>query len=161
MAVTIINPGLNEVPRMSRPKASATSILSGRWVFVDSTNRVVAPGSQASGLFLALEGDLIHTGSATDFGAVGTGYASTVYSQLPSAVANNEVALAYGSFVYTVGAEGCDPAAALVNGALAKPDAYGRLVLASGQTDATCVILARSVDGGGNTTLLTVRSLGK
>jgi hypothetical protein len=159
MAVTIINPGLAAVPRMSRSKLAATDILSGRWVFVDATERCVLPGSQASGLFLALEGNLIHDGLATDFGS--SPFASTKAVSLPSAVANNEVALAYGNFVYTVGAEGCDPAAALVNGALAKPDAFGRLIVASGQADATCVILKRVVDGGGLTTLLTVRSLGK
>lgn len=160
MAITIINPGLNEVPRMSRSKLAATDILSGRWVFIDSNERCVLPGSQASGLFLALEGNLIHTGSTGDFGGSAP-YASTKATSLPSAVANNEVALVYGNFVYTVGAEGCDPSAALVNGALAKPDAYGRLIVASGQADATCVILKRVVDGGGLTTQLTVRSLGK
>ncbi len=159
MAVSIINPGLNEVPRASRSKLAATDILSGRWVFVDASERCVLPGSQASGLFLALEGNLIHTGTATDFG--GSPFASTAAVSLPSAVANNEVALAYGNFLYVVGPEGCDPSAALNNGVLAKPDAFGRLIVASGQADATCVILKRVVDGGGLTTQLTVRSMGK
>ena len=158
MAVTIIHPGLNEVPRRSRPKVVGTSILSGRWVALDSTGRVILPGSQALGLYLALEGDLLHIGSTTDFGT--SPFASTNAVSLPSGVASNEVALAYGSFVYTVGPEGCDPTAALNTGVLAAPDAFGRLVVVAA-ANATCVIESRVVDGGGLTSLLTVKSLGK
>jgi hypothetical protein len=161
MAVQIINPGLTAVPRRSAAKGTA-DILTGRLVKIDSTGRVVVPGTQRVGLYLALEGNLLHTGDAVQFGA--SPFDSTRNVELPSNAAAGQVALAYGVFVYEVGSEGCDPTATYVQGTLVASDNFGRLVPISG-TDAEDaafgIVEAVVLDGSNRVTKLTVRTLGQ
>lgn len=166
MAVNIVSPGMTLVTRRSKP-ADTTSfpsgVLSGRWVALNASGRAILPGTQRRGLYLALEGQLIHTGSASAFGAVGTGYASTTFTTLPSGVASNEVALVKGPFVFSVGPEGVDPTAAgsMLVGTEVASDAYGRLVNVGSEDTAIGMIESVTLDGGGLISSIVINVYGK
>ena len=159
MGLTLVTPGFTNALRRSKARASGVDILTGRWVALDASGRVILPGARRLGLYLALEGNINHIGGTADFGS--SPFASTKTSELPSAVASNEVALVFGSMVYEVGPEGCDPTAALNIDVLVATDNFGRLVIAAGEDTAIGIVEARLVDGGGLTTKLTVRTFGQ
>lgn len=159
MACNIVHPGLSLTNIRSRPAAVGTTPLTGRWFALDSTGRVIVPGTQRRGLYLAIEGVNLHVGSPTEFGS--SPFASTNFVALPASVASGECALAYGAFVYTVGPEGCDPTAALTPGTEVASDAFGRLVSVGSEDTAIGMVEARTVDGSSNTLTLTVRTYAK
>jgi hypothetical protein len=159
MAVQLLTP-FTMVNRRSAIKGAGDA-LTGRLTAVDSTGKLTAPGTQKQGLYLILEGNLIHTGSNTAFGA-GPAFASSSTVTLPSVAASGACAIAYGVFRYEVGPEGCDPTdAGIVAGALVQTDAAGRLVNA-GATAANAFAVVETVtrDGATNITDLVVRTLG-
>jgi hypothetical protein len=144
------------VKRRSAP-IGGSDILTGRWVTINGSGLVVAPGSAApDALYLALEGSQIHVGSPTDFGS--SPYPSTNFNELPSVVASGQLALAYGQFIYEVGPEGCDPTHTFSVGDLVTSDAYGRLVAAGGGNQIG-VIESVTTDTSAHVTLLRVRTL--
>lgn len=138
MAVELVTP-FSQVLRRSAIKGSG-DILTGRVVAVNSTGQVVSPGTQRLGLYLALEGNLIHIGGnlSTDFGAASP-FASTNAKALPSVVPTGACALAYGVFRYRVNAEGFDPAATYTVGQAVRTDADGRLVAIGAEATGTAI----------------------
>jgi hypothetical protein len=163
MAVDLLTP-FSAVLRRSAQVASGSSALTGRWVKVNASNQVVAPGTTRQGCYLCLEGTLLHTGSNTEFGA-STPFASTKSAVLPSNAAAGACALAYGVFRYAVGPEGCDPTATFAVNGLATIDNDGRLTPQAAGADAednsVAVVEGITLDGASKVTLLTVRTLGK
>lgn len=165
MSVTLVTP-FSQVTRRSAIKGSG-DILTGRLVAVNSAGQVVAPGTQRVGLYLALEGNLIHVGSnlAGDFGA-STPFASTNAKALPSVTPTGAVALAYGVYRYTVGPEGFDPAATYTVGQLVRSDADGRLVAVGAEAtgvdfqDVSYAVVEAVSVANSRTSELTVRTLG-
>ena len=161
MSVTLLTP-FSMVTRRGAPKGAGDA-LTGRWATVGSDGRLAAPGSQRLGLYLILEGNLIHTGIHTDFGLIGVGFASTKSVELPSVAAAGACALAYGVYRYQVGPQGFDPAASYAVGDKVRSDAFGRIVpigtLATddtGEDDAIATVEAIVVN-----TSLTLRTNGK
>lgn len=148
---------LSLVQRRSAP-AGATQILTGRLVTLNVNGEAVYPGAGTKrGLYLVLEGTHIHKGTNLEFGT--TPFNSTNAEELPAAKASKQVALAYGIFRYTVGPEGCDPAASLSVGALVEVDAAGRLIAVTTADNAMGKVEAVTTDANGITSL-TIRTLG-
>lgn len=146
------------VHRRSLPQQ--VDILTGRWAMQNNTGRAAVPGAAAKfGLYLVLEGALLHTGSNLDFGLVGTGFASTEFVRHPTVGAVGEVALAYGIFRFRVGPEGFDPLVGYNVGDFVEVDNFGRLILfTGGAAPRVAKVEAVATDAGGITelTLLTL-----
>lgn len=165
MAVELVTP-YSQVLRRSAIKG-ASDILTGRVVAVNTSGQVVAPGTQRVGLYLALEGNLIHIGGnlAGDFGA-STPFASTNSKALPSVTPTGAIALAYGVFRYKVGPEGFDPAATYTVGQLVRADADGRLVAVGGEAtgvdfqDVSYAVVESVSTANARTSELVLRTLG-
>lgn len=155
MSVRLVTP-FTRVDRRSVP-IGAGDILTGRWVALDANGLAVVPGSARKGLYLALEGNLLHVGGTADFGS--SPFASTKSVVLPAVLTSGALALAYGAFVYEVGPEGCDPAHSFTVGDLVATDNFGRLVAASGGNE-IAKVEAVTTDGGALVTLIRVRTFG-
>jgi hypothetical protein len=136
-----------------------TALLTGRWVMVNGSGLAVLPSAGFLNSYFVCEGMRRHTGTPTDFGNAGAGYASTVYENLPAPQASGQVALGYGIFRAEVGPEGTDPEDAVtVVGDLLKVDIYGRLVRGGNSTDAVAYCEGVLRDTGGKITKLTFRA---
>lgn len=155
MSVRLVTP-FTRVDRRSAPIGSG-DILTGRWVVLDASGLAVVPGAVRKGLYLALEGNLIHIGGTADFGS--SPFASTKSEALPAVLASGALALAYGAFIYEVGPEGCDPTHTFTVGDLVTTDNFGRIVAASSGNEIGKVE-AVTTDGGSLVTLLRVRTFG-
>ena len=149
----------SQVLRRSAPKGSA-DILTGRWVAVDANGQVVPRGTtEIMGLYLAIEGNLVHTGDNTQFDGSGN---STKSSELPSVKQSGECALAYGVFRYRVGPEGCVPGSTYTVDGLVTVDAAGRVVPLGGGDKDTAIAKVEAVTTDGNgVTELVLRTLGR
>lgn len=155
MAVEILSQ-FSETKRRSVISSSGT-LLTGRWVTIDSNGQAALPGAaNVKGLYLLLEGDYIHIGDPTDFGTAP--FDSTSKEELPSNKAVGAVAIAYGIFRYRTGPEGCDPAATFNVGDAVSVDQYGRIVAAT--TVENAIVEGVTTDSGGNVTELVLRTLG-
>lgn len=141
--VNLLTP-FTQVPRRSCPIASAVTLYSGRWANLDSSgNAIVATGGVAG--YLVLEGNALAL-------TVDTNKVVLTSVALPSAVAANAAALAYGVYRATVDAHGYIITSINVGDGL-ELDSSGRLIkLASGVRVATCEAVS--------TTALTFRTLG-
>lgn len=141
-----------------RSVSSGTSdLLTGRWMALDANGQAVVPGgADKEGLYLLLEGDLIHIGSPTDFGV--SPFASTKTEALPTVQAVGAVALAYGIFRYRTGPEGCKPDDTFAVGDAVGVDAFGRII--AGGTVKHAIVEAVTTDVGNNVTELVLRTLG-
>lgn len=130
------------------------SLLTGRWAMQDNTGRAVVPGAAAKfGLYLILEGELLHTGSNVEFGA-GPTFLSTRFERHPTVGAVGECALAYGIFRFRVGPEGFDPLDNYVVGNYVEVDDAGRLVpFAAGAAPRAARIEAVETNAAGFTQL--------
>jgi len=115
----------------SKPVASGIKVLEGRWVALNSSGEAVLPAAGAPGAYLVVEGlQTVKQGlAAGDFAGAAPFLPTdpTNLVSLPSAVAANQVALAYGIFVFSVTPVGFVATGLAVGDALAV-DAGGRLV---------------------------------
>jgi hypothetical protein len=157
MAVKLLNPGELNTPTRSAAFVAGSQILSGRFMAINSAGQAVAPGAGAkTGLYLVLSGSHEHTGAPDAFGA--SPFASTAAVESPMAKASNQAALAFGTFRYSVGSEGCDPTETFAVGDLVAIDAFGRLIpvgagVAVGRVESVTVV-------GGLVTQLVVLKFG-
>lgn len=127
MSIELLTP-FSMVNRRTGIKGT-NDVLTGRWVQLDGANKVTASVDPSKGdSYLALEGNLIHTGGPADF----SGAASTKFTNLPSVDAVGALGLAYGVFRYHVGPEGVLQADAFTVSAPVYLDTAGRVTLASG-----------------------------
>jgi hypothetical protein len=127
--VNLLTP-FTQVPRRSVTIAASTTLFNGRWAALDSSsNAIVNPGAVAG--YLILEGNAVVT-------AFDTNKVVTTSTSLPSAVASNQTALAYGVYRAEVDAHGYIITSIGVGDGL-EIDSSGRLIkLASGVRVATC-----------------------
>lgn len=153
MAVTLKTP-FTVVNRRSGIKGSG-DVLTGRWVQLDANGKVTTLDPTKGGSYFVVEGNILHTGSATDF----SGATSTKYVNLPSVDAVGAIALAYGVFRVEVGPEGVLQSDA--NFAVGAPlylDSSGRLITTAGS--AIKVAVVESVTGTQNAwTSITIRTV--
>lgn len=138
MAVELLTP-FSLVLRRTVLKGTA-DVLTGRWVQVDGNGFTLAPASPGAPLYLALEGNLVHTGGVADFDGSGN---STKSTALPSVGAVGAIGVAYGIYRYHVGPEGVLQSDALTVGAKVYADSAGRLTInASGTFGPVAIIEA-------------------
>ena len=158
MAVKILS-HFTATQRRSAPRGTG-DLLTGRWAAVDANGQAVVPGAGSKiGLYLVLEGNLIHIGSPTDFDT--SPFPSTNSEQLPANKASNQVALAYGVFRYEVGPEGCNPGASYSVRDLVTSDNFGRLITTTDEELALGSVEAVTTDTSSNVTKLVIRTFGK
>jgi len=101
MSVQLLTP-FTQVDRRSAAAASGVKPLTGIWVSQNAAGEVILPTSAGQGnVSLVLEG-LTIPGKAATF----TAGVPSILVDLPSAIAANQVALAYGIFRFEVGHEG-------------------------------------------------------
>jgi len=141
--VNLLTP-FTQVPRRSCPIASATTLYSGRWATLDTSGNAVVASAGLAG-YLVLEGNAVAL-------TVDSNKVVLTSDALPSAVAANACALAYGVYRATVDAHGYILGSIAVGDGL-ELDSSGRLIkLASGVRVATCEAVSA--------TALTFRTVG-
>lgn len=135
MEVNLLTPFL-QVPRRSVAVAAGVKHYTGRWASLNSAGEAVLPTAAGPG-YLVLEGT--HEALAVDGSKVVTSEVA-----LPSAVAANQVALAYGVFRAEIDTHGFILGTIAVGDGL-ELDASGRLIkLAAGVRVATCEAVSAS-----------------
>lgn len=100
----ILSPSFTATARRSRPVAAGFSPVTGRWVKQNAAGEVIASVAGEGAAYLVLEG-LRKVSEDATYAAGGAGNNFHVPSELvrlPSAVAANEAALAFGVFVFEV-----------------------------------------------------------
>jgi hypothetical protein len=129
MDVMLLTP-FSTVPKRSVAVADSVTLYSGRWAEIDTDgNAIVATGAKAG--YLVLEGTKLAL-------TVDGSHDVLTDVALPSAVAANQVALAYGIYRAVVDAQGFVGTSVDVGDGL-ELDNKGRLVvLAAGVRVATC-----------------------
>jgi hypothetical protein len=111
----IKSPAFSQTSRRSRPVASGFTAVTGRWAALNATGTLEAPAPATNNNnYLMLEGlsKVSETATYTAGGAGSAFYVPSAVVSLPSAVAGNEAAVAFGVFVAEVGQVGYDTTAA-------------------------------------------------
>jgi len=141
MSVQLLTP-FTQVDRRSAAVYTSVKPVSGSWVTTNSSGEAILPTSAGQGnVSFVLEGIRQPTLAAT---IANTGIASE-YVDLPSAVAANQVALAYGIFRFEVGHEGYIAAVETADpGDLLYVDTNGRLSKTAGAGIAVAVVESAS-----------------
>jgi hypothetical protein len=126
----IITP-FTDVNIRSKPAAASVKLLEGRWAALNSSGEALLPADAATGVYLIVEGlQTVKTGLAASAYDVTTPHLPTDATNLvnlPSAVAANQVALAYGIFLFSVTPVGF-VLGTLAAGKALKVDDSGRLI---------------------------------
>lgn len=102
MSIQLLTP-FTQVNRRSMAVAAGVTPTTGLWVSQNAAGEAILPASAGQGLVsLAIEGLRKPSETATFDGS----NIPSAYASLPSAVAANQVAVAYGVFRFEVGPEG-------------------------------------------------------
>jgi hypothetical protein len=154
MSIELLTP-FSMVNRRTAIKGT-NDVLTGRWVQLDSANKVTASVDPTKGgSYLVLEGNLLHTGGPADF----SGAASTLFTRLPSVDAVGALGVAYGIFRYHVGPEGVLQSDAFTVGAPVYLDSAGRITLVNAGSAIKVGVIESVVGTTGAWTDVTIRTV--
>ena len=156
MAIELLTP-FSMVNRRTAIKGT-NDVLTGRWVQLDNAGKVASAVNPLLGdSYLVIEGNILHTGSPSDF--TNSGITSAVFTRLPSSDAVGALGIAYGIFRYHVGPEGVlQSDSAFATGVAVYLDSSGRLITTAGS--AVRVGVVESVVGNQNAwTDITIRTV--